>query len=90
MNTERVHAKLPRRMERDQALSVTVDEVVFQSGDGRFSVLRGTDERSEDAVVRLEVGDRADQGKPARPIEVVVRSRWRETDRAGEALQLAR
>src|SRR5690242_3048461 len=46
---------LARRMEREQALSVNIDEVVFQSGDGRFSVLKGTDERSEEPVTL--VGD---------------------------------
>jgi len=42
-------------MSRDQALQVTVDEVIFQSGDGRFSVLGATSERDATRVVL--VGD---------------------------------
>jgi exodeoxyribonuclease V alpha subunit len=57
-------------MSRDQALSVTVDEIIFRSEDGRFTVLRASPEGAEQPLVLV-----GELGAVARGETLAVRGR---------------
>jgi exodeoxyribonuclease V alpha subunit len=58
-------------MSREQALSVTVDEVIFRSEDGRFTVLRATPEGTQAPLVLV-----GDLGAVARGETLATRGRF--------------
>ncbi len=70
-------------MARDEALSVTVDEVVFPSEDGRFSVLNTTAERDERRVELV-----GDLGAVAPGETLQVRGRFERHAQYGERFQV--
>jgi exodeoxyribonuclease V alpha subunit len=70
-------------MARDEALSVTVDDVIFQSEDGRFSVLDATAERDARRVVLV-----GDLGVVARGETLQVRGRFERHAQYGVRFQV--
>ncbi len=70
-------------MARDQALSVTVDEVIFRSEDGRFNVLRATREDQQSDVVLV-----GELGAVARGETLSVRGRFQTHAQYGERFQV--
>jgi exodeoxyribonuclease V alpha subunit len=70
-------------MPREQTLSVTIDDIIFQSDDGRFSVLSATPEDAERAVVLV-----GDLGAVVRGETLAVRGRFETHAQYGERFQV--
>jgi exodeoxyribonuclease V alpha subunit len=70
-------------MPREQSLSVTIDDIIFQSDDGRFSVLSATPDGAERAVVLV-----GDLGAVVRGETLAVRGRFETHAQYGERFQV--
>ena len=66
-------------MARDQALSITVDDIIFRSADGRFSVLSATPDGAERAIVVV-----GDLGEVVRGETLSVRGKFQHHAQYGE------
>jgi exodeoxyribonuclease V alpha subunit len=71
------------RTAREQALSVTIDDVIYRSEDGRFSVLNATPEGAERPIVIV-----GDLGSVARGETLAVRGRFERHAQYGDRFQV--
>jgi exodeoxyribonuclease V alpha subunit len=70
-------------MAREQALSVTIDDIIFRSDDGRFSVISATPEGADRPIVLV-----GDLGAVVRGETLAVRGRLEKHAQYGERLQV--